>query len=116
MKQKISRTHRHARVRKKVQGSAERPRLCVFRSINHIYAQVIDDSAGCTLASASSLQIHDQAKGKNKTQVAEMVGTLVAQNALAAQIDKVVLDRGGYQFHGRIKALAEAARAAGLVF
>jgi large subunit ribosomal protein L18 len=107
---------RHQRVRKKVRGTTERPRLCVFRSLDHIYAQVIDDDTGRTLVSASSLQIIDQAKDKTKTQVAELVGVLVAKNAIASQVTKVVFDRGGYQFHGRVKALAEAARTAGLEF
>jgi len=99
-------------------GTPSRPRLCVFRSLNHIYAQVIDDSVGHTLAAASSLdpEIRDKADGKKKTEIAEMVGTLVAQRALEKGIKQVAFDRGGYKYHGRVKALAEAARKAGLDF
>jgi large subunit ribosomal protein L18 len=99
-------------------GTQSRPRLCVFRSLNHIYAQVIDDSIGHTLASASSLdpEIRDVVAGKKKTEVAEMVGTLLARRALNGGIKQVAFDRGGYKYHGRVKALAEAARKAGLSF
>ncbi len=108
------RTVRHLRVRKKVKGIPEQPRLCVFRSLKAIYAQVIDDSQGCTLASASSLE---GAKGSgSKTSTSAAVGKLVAERALAQGITQVVFDRGGYKYHGRVKALAEAAREGGLKF
>ncbi len=108
------RTVRHLRVRKKVKGIPEQPRLCVFRSLKAIYAQVIDDSQGCTLASASSLE---GAKGSgSKTSTSATVGKLVAERALAQGITQVVFDRGGYKYHGRVKALAEAAREGGLKF
>ena len=104
---------RHRRVRKNVRGVADRPRLAVFRSSNHIYAQVIDDDQGHTLASAGSLELKlDDAK----TEVAKAVGEALAKKALAAGVTKVVFDRGGYKYHGRVKALAEAARDAGLNF
>ena len=95
-----------------------RPRLCVFRSLTHIYAQVVDDSAGHTLVSASSLdaEIRDKITGKRKTEIAELVGFLVTQRALNKGIKKIAIDRGGYKYHGRVKALAEAARKAGLDF
>lgn len=113
-----ARKKRHARVRAKISGTADRPRLCVFRSLNHIYAQVIDDLAGRTLASASSSDtaLGDKIKGKKKTEAADLVGTLVAQRAMEHGIKQVVLDRGGYQYHGRVKTLADAARKAGLEF
>ena len=113
-----ARLRRHRRVRLKVSGTGERPRLCVFRSLNHIYAQVIDDVRGHTVASASSLDVDlkSAAAGKKKGDVAQAVGTTVAQRAKAAGISSVVFDRGGYLYHGRVKALAEAARAAGLEF
>jgi large subunit ribosomal protein L18 len=109
---------RHLRVRAKVQGTAERPRLAVFRSLNHIYAQVVDDTAGRTLVSVDSRSSDFRGKAKSGGNVAaaKIVGELVAQKAKAGGIDRVVFDRGGYQYHGRIKALAEAARAAGLAF
>jgi len=109
---------RHSRVRAKVRGTNERPRLCVFRSLNHIYAQVIDDLKGHTLASVSTLEaeIKDETKGKAKTSEAEMVGSLVAKRVLSRGINQVVFDRGGYKYHGRVKALAEAARKGGLRF
>ncbi len=115
---RIARKRRHARVRAKVVGTASRPRLCVFRSLNHIYAQVIDDSQGHTLTSASTLEpeIEGEAAGKAKTGEAELVGSLVARRALSKGINQVVFDRGGYKYHGRVKALAEAARQAGLKF
>ncbi len=113
-----SRLRRHARVRLKVSGSAEQPRLCVFRSSYHIYAQVIDDVKRHTLAAASSLEptIKVHAEGKNKTESAGVVGAALAQRAKELGISRVVFDRGGYQYHGRVKALAEAAREAGLKF
>ena len=104
---------KHHRVRAKVMGTSQKPRLNVFRSLSHIYVQLIDDETGRTLAAASSTEV--KTKGK-KSEVAAMVGKLVAQKALAAGIKKVVFDRGGYQYHGRVKQLAEAARAAGLEF
>ena len=114
----IQRRIRHARVRAKVEGTTSRPRLCVFRSLNHIYAQVIDDSRGHTLTSASTLdpEIKGEADGKVKAGKAELVGLLVAKRALTKGINQVVFDRGGYRYHGRIKALAEAARQGGLKF
>ena len=113
-----ARERRHARLRLKLKGTATRPRLCVFRSLSQIYAQVIDDDAGHTLASASTLDadIRPQADSKNKTAKAELVGALVARRALEHGIEQVVFDRGGYKYHGRVKALAEAARGAGLRF
>jgi large subunit ribosomal protein L18 len=113
-----ARNRRHRRVRAKVIGTALRPRLCAFRSLSHIYAQVIDDSKGHTLVSASTLEpeIKSEAQGKAKTAEAEMVGSLVAKRALEKGIKQVVFDRGGYKYHGRVKALAEAARQAGLEF
>jgi large subunit ribosomal protein L18 len=115
---KTSRIRRHTRVRSKVSGSPDRPRLCVFRSLNHIYAQVIDDVAGKTLAAASSgeAQLASQAKGKNKKETADLVGALIAERASKNGVKQVVFDRGGNQYHGRIKALADAARKAGLEF
>ncbi len=113
-----ARKRRHLRVRKRVFGTPERPRLNVFRSLRHIYAQVIDDVEGRTLASASTLdpELRGAIEGKNKTEQAKEVGKLVAQRALSLGIKQVVFDRGGYKFHGRVKALADAAREAGLDF
>ena len=113
-----ARQHRHARVRITVEGSASRPRLSVFRSLNHIYVQVIDDSTGTTLVSGSTVvtDIKTKVDGKNKTEQAKLVGSLVAKEALGKGISQVVFDRGGYLYHGRVKALAEAARKAGLQF
>jgi large subunit ribosomal protein L18 len=113
-----SRRIRHVRVRQVVRGSAERPRLAVFRSLNHIYAQVVDDASGRTLAAADSRSKEFRARvatGGN-VDAAKAVGELVAQRAKAAGVTQVVFDRGGYQYHGRVKALADGARAAGLVF
>jgi large subunit ribosomal protein L18 len=106
------------RVRKKVFGLPERPRLAVFRSLNHTYAQVIDDVRGRTLASASTLdpEVREKVKGLRKTDAARVVGEVVGRRALAAGITRVVFDRGGFKYHGRVKALAEGARAAGLEF
>jgi large subunit ribosomal protein L18 len=108
---------RHRRVRKKVAGSPEQPRLCVFRSLRAIYAQVIDDSTGRTLAAASSKEppVGGQS-GSPKTAASATVGKVVAERALAQGITQVVFDRGGYKYHGRVKALAEAAREGGLKF
>ena len=112
-----NRRHVHERIRKKVQGTAERPRLNVYRSLNHIYVQVIDDLNGETLVSASSAE---GKKGERRTggnvAAAKDVGKSIAERAKAKGIDKVVFDRGGYIYHGRVKALADAAREAGLQF
>ena len=115
---KAIRTIRHRRVRQKVTGTISRPRLCVFRSINHIHAQLIDDSSDQTLVSMSTLdsQIRGKTNGMVKTKKAEIVGTLIAEKALNKGIKQVVFDRGGYKYHGRVKVLAEAARKAGLEF
>lgn len=113
-----ARIRRHRRVRKSLSGTAARPRLSVFRSLGHVYAQVIDDSAGQTLTSASTLEpeVRGQAQGKTKTEQAGLVGTLVAKRALGRGVAQVAFDRGGFLYHGRIKALADAARQAGLKF
>jgi large subunit ribosomal protein L18 len=105
-------------MRAEINGTTERPRLSVFRSLNHIYAQVIDDTRGITLASSSTVvpAIKNQIDGKNKTEQAKIIGSLIAKEALGKGIKKVVFDRGGYLYHGRVKALAEAARKAGLQF
>ena len=115
---KAIRKIRHRRVRQKIAGTVSRPRLCVFRSLNHVRAQLIDDSMGQTLAAMSTLdaQVRGETGEKGKTKKAEVVGTLLAERALDKGIKKVVFDRGGYKYHGRIKALAEAARKAGLEF
>lgn len=105
----------HRRIRRKVHGTPERPRLAVFRSVAHIYAQIIDDAAGRTLASASSVE-KDGRKGGGNVASAKEVGKRVAERAKEKGIAKVVFDRGGYLYHGRVKALAEAAREAGLEF
>ena len=109
---------RHLRVRLRVAGVPERPRMSVFRSLRQIYAQVIDDAAGYTLAAASSLGAKEtsQSNGLTKTQVARLVGAEIAKRARAAGVTRVVFDRGGYRYHGRVKALAEAAREEGLEF
>ena len=109
---------RHLRVRKKIRGTPERPRLAVYRSLSHIYAQVIDDDAGRTLAAASDLEppVRGDKNGKSKTDVAKLVGEMVGQRALEQGITQVVFDRGGYKYHGRVKALAGGAREAGLAF
>ena len=138
---RAARLRRHERVRERVVGTPQRPRLCVFRSLKHIYAQIIDDKAGRTLVAASDLEADFRlrmdgkkaarpkskkgaaqpettppAQGKAKKDVAGLVGGLVAERALEKGIKMVVFDRGGYRFHGRVKALAEAAREAGLQF
>ena len=109
---------RHLRVRKTVSGTAERPRLCVFRSLKHIYAQVVDDTARRTLAFASTAEsgFKKEAKTGGNIAAATQVGKLVAERALEQGVKKVVFDRGGYLYHGRVKALADAARAGGLDF
>lgn len=115
---KARRVMRHIRVRRKVKGTSERPRLAIFRSLNHIYAQVIDDTKGETLAAASSLEGELKAKseGKAKSEIATQVGVLISERAKEKGVNTVVFDRGGYKFHGRLKSLAEAARKGGLVF
>jgi large subunit ribosomal protein L18 len=115
---RLARQRRHARVRKRLQGTSERPRLCVFRSLKHIYAQVIDDTQSHTLVSASTLDAEVLAKmeGKGKVSQAAVVGEVLAQRAQKAGINAVVFDRGGYKYHGRVKSLADAARKAGLEF
>ena len=117
-KKLLARRRRQARIRAKVEGTNSRPRLCVFRSLNHTYAQVVDDSRGHTLVSASTLdpELKEQLDGKAKTARAELVGSLVARRALDKGIKDVVFDRGGYKYHGRVKAVAEAARQVGLKF
>ena len=115
---KISaRKRRHRRVRKKILGTTERPRLSVFRSNSHLYAQVIDDLAGKTVASASTLDKELKKKLKSTTiEAAKNVGELVAKRTLASGVKTVVFDRGGYLYHGKVKSLAEGAREAGLIF
>ena len=115
---RLARKTRQRRVRKKVMGTSARPRLSVFRSLHHIYAQVLDDSVSRTLASMSTLdpEAKQRVVGITKTKRAEVVGSLLAQKALEKGIKRVVFDRGGYKYHGRVKALAEAARVAGLDF
>jgi large subunit ribosomal protein L18 len=126
------RYRRHRRVRAKISGTAERPRLCVFRSLKHIYAQLIDDDKGHTLVSAGDLELGQKTKNKKqkaksrkpaagsqlkgKVAMAFEVGKLIAKKALEKKIEKVVFDRGGYKYHGRVKALAEGAREGGLKF
>ena len=114
----LARKRRQARVRKRLTGTSERPRLNIFRSLSHIYAQVIDDTSGVTLVAASSLEEKKSKELQNKTKIAQaaVVGKLVAERAQEAGITEVVFDRGGYQYHGRVKALAEASREAGLKF
>ncbi|ODA16971.1 50S ribosomal protein L18 [Geobacillus thermoleovorans] len=110
------RKKRHARIRKKIFGTAERPRLSVFRSNKHIYAQIIDDTQSSTIVSASTLDKEFGLDSTNNIEAAKKVGELVAKRALEKGIKKVVFDRGGYLYHGRVKALADAAREAGLEF
>lgn len=107
------RIKRHRRVRAKIIGSTEKPRLCVFRSNNHIYGQLIDDSKGVTIVSASDIEV---GKKDKKTSLSKEVGLLLAKRAMEKNISQIVFDRGGYQYHGRVKALAEGAREAGLKF
>lgn len=113
-----ARERRHLRVRKKVHGTASRPRLNVFRSLEHIYAQVIDDESGATIASASTVDtdLRVDLNSLNKTEQAKAVGKAVAERAKAKGVEVVVFDRGGYPYHGRVKALADASREGGLVF
>jgi large subunit ribosomal protein L18 len=111
-----ARQKRHDRIRLSLRGTAQRPRLAVFRSIEQIYAQVIDDDAGRTLAAASSLEKEIRTLAGTKSERAKTVGTLIAERAKAAGIERVVFDRAGNRYHGRIKSLADGARAAGLDF
>ena len=112
------RVRKHVRVRKKISGTAARPRLDVFRSLSHIYAQIIDDEKGVTLVAASTLDkaIKEKIEFGGNVEAAKEVGKLVAERAIEAGITEVVFDRGGYPYHGRVKALADAAREAGLKF
>ena len=112
------RVMRHARVRRRVRGTAERPRLSVFRALNHVYAQIIDDDEGKTLVAASSLdrQVSEQRDGKQKTEVSRLVGKVLADRAKEKGVTTVVFDRGGFKYHGRVKALADALRKEGIVF
>ncbi|MDR7482695.1 MAG: 50S ribosomal protein L18 [Armatimonadota bacterium] len=114
----VLRRRRHLRIRARLRGTPARPRLSVFRSLKQIYAQVIDDTSGRTLVAASTLDAEVRAlvAGKKKTEAAAAVGQVLAQRALARGIQRVVFDRAGYRFHGRVKALADGARAAGLQF
>jgi large subunit ribosomal protein L18 len=113
-----ARKRRHERIRRHLHGTADRPRLNVFRSLDHIYVQVIDDDMGNTLVAASTVdpELRDQLDGLNKSQQASRVGQLVARRALDKGLKKVVFDRGGYPYHGRVKALADGAREGGLEF
>ena len=112
----VARSKRHERIRLHLAGTPGRPRLAVFRSLNHIYAQVIDDASGRTLAAASTLEKELRGSKQTKTDEAKVVGRLVAERAKTAGIERVVFDRAGNRYHGRIKSLAEAAREAGLDF
>ena len=111
-----ARRKRHDRIRLNMAGTAGRPRLAVFRSLNHIYAQVIDDASGTTLAAASTVEKELKGSKGTKSEEAAAVGKLVAQRAKAAGVERVVFDRAGFRYHGRIKSLADAAREAGLDF
>lgn len=112
------RKDRHKRIRNKISGTSECPRLCVYRSLTHIYAQIIDDKLGVTLCSASTMDknIAKELKGKNKAEQARLVGEKIAEAAISKKIKKVVFDRGGYLYTGRVKELADGARDKGLVF
>jgi large subunit ribosomal protein L18 len=111
-----SRTRRHERIRLHMEGTVARPRLAVFRSLHHIYAQVIDDASGKTLAAASTVEKELRGSKQSKTDEAKTVGRLVAERAKKAGVERVVFDRAGFRYHGRIKSLADAAREAGLEF
>ena len=115
---RVARLRRHRRVRKRIVGTSERPRLNVFRSLRHIYAQVIDDGREYTVVSASTIdrEIEAQLQGLTKIEQARVVGKVLAERALSQGIKKVIFDRGGYKYHGRVKALADAAREGGLEF
>ncbi len=114
----VGRKKRHIRVRKTIKGTAERPRLVVFRSLKHIYAQIVDDVVGKTLVSSGSVKGEKtgELKGKSGKDVAKAIGSAVAKQALSKNIKNIVFDRNGYAYHGRVQALAEAAREAGLNF
>jgi large subunit ribosomal protein L18 len=112
----VSRSRRHSRVRKKVVGTAERPRLVVFRSTRHVEAQIVDDTVGRTLASASTMEADVRSADGDKSAKATTVGKLLGDRAKAAGVTQVVFDRGGYRYHGRIAAVADGAREAGLEF
>jgi large subunit ribosomal protein L18 len=114
----VNRKARHERIRKKIEGTAARPRLCVRRSLSHIYAQIVDDASGKSLLNLSSLspELKSSIEGKNKVETSKELGKLVAKKAQEVGIKNVVFDRGGYLFHGRVKAVADAAREAGLEF
>ena len=118
IQRRLSRKTRQARVRKKVTGTLERPRLCIFRSSKHIYAQIIEDESGKTLAAASTAakDASDTIKNSGNLEAAKEVGKQIAEKALAKDIKQVVFDRNGFLYHGRVKALADAAREAGLTF
>lgn len=119
IKEKLQkRKRRHQRIRRKVVGSSERPRLSVYRSMKHIYCQIINDANGTTLASASTMspEIREQVKDGGNVKAAEIVGKKIAEEALKKGISKVVFDKGGYKYHGRVKALAESARKSNLSF
>ena len=111
-----ARRKRHERIRLHLAGTQDRPRLAVFRSLNHIYAQVIDDASGRTLAAASTVEKELKGSSSTKTEEAAVVGRLLAERAKAAGIERVVFDRAGFRYHGRVKSLADAAREAGLEF
>ena len=115
---RAARRRRHIRVRERMSGTSDKPRLAVFRSLNHIYAQIIDDTAGHTLAFATDLEADVRSKrdGKKKLEVAELVGEALAKKAKDKGIAVVVFDRGGFRYHGRVKAFADAARKGGLTF
>ena len=115
---RVMRLIRHKRIRKNIQGTSFRPRLAIFRSLNHIYAQVIDDAQGVTLVAASSLdsEVKESKDSQSKGKVSTLVGALLARRAREKGVDRVVFDTGGYKYHGRIKAFADAAREAGLEF
>lgn len=115
---RLRREIRHRRIRKSIFGTPERLRLSVYRSLKHIYAQIIDDTKGHTLVSVSTLEpeVRSQLDGLTKTETARVVGKIIAERAIAKGISKVVFDRGGYRYHGRVKALAEGAREGGLEF
>jgi large subunit ribosomal protein L18 len=111
-----ARRKRHERIRLHLEGTAARPRLAVFRSLNHIYAQVIDDASGTTLAAASTVEKELRGTKQTKTDEAKVVGRLIAERAKSAGVERVVFDRAGFRYHGRIRSLADAAREAGLDF
>lgn len=115
---KMLRKRRHLRLRAHVRGESARPRLAIFRSLSHIYAQVVDDATGRTLVTASTLdpEVRNEIKGKKKSEASKTVGLIVARRAQAKGISKVVFDRSGFDYHGRVKALADGAREGGLQF